>query len=270
MRSVLMHELAHYKRGDLWVNQAQVLLQIFYWYNPLLWVANATLRRLREQAVDEMVLAEMGGEAPAYSAMLLHVAKLALGRPLAALGLMGILEPGRGLTQRIMHIMNRPPPRKTRIGARGFAAVLLLALVALPMGCLPKTESSDSIVCIDNLKQLGVAMRVWENDHNGRLPSDLMSMTNELGTWTILQCPDDKSHHVTSWAQVAAGDVSYSLHTASLSDSDNPQIVVAECPLHHNFLMLDGSVQHLANGHWRADLLANSPKTEASQRPKKN
>ena len=139
MRSVLLHELAHYKRGDLWVNHAQIFLQIVYWYNPLLWLANASIRRAREQAVDEMVLVEMGEEAQAYPATLLHVAKLGLGRPLAAMGLMGILEPGRGLTQRILHIMNRPLPRTARIGARGLAAVLLLALVALPMACRPKT-----------------------------------------------------------------------------------------------------------------------------------
>jgi beta-lactamase regulating signal transducer with metallopeptidase domain len=135
MRPVLLHELAHYKRGDLWVNHAQILLQMVYWYNPLLWLANASIRRAREQAVDEMVLVEMGGEAQAYPATLLHVAKLGLGRPLAAIGLMGIVEPGRGLTQRILHIMNRPLPRTARIGARGLATVLLLALVALPMGC---------------------------------------------------------------------------------------------------------------------------------------
>ncbi len=65
-----------------------------------------------------------------------------MGRPLAALGLMGILEPGRGLTQRILHIMNRPLPRTARIGAQGLAAVLLLALVALPMACRSKTEQT--------------------------------------------------------------------------------------------------------------------------------
>ncbi len=138
MRAVLLHELAHYKRGDLWVNHVQIFLQVVYWYNPLLWLANASIRRAREQAVDEMVLVEMGEEAQTYPATLLHVAKLGMGRPNAALGVMGILEPGRGLTRRIVHIMNRPLPRTARIGAMGLGAVLLLALVALPMACRRK------------------------------------------------------------------------------------------------------------------------------------
>ena len=137
---MLLHELAHYKRGDPWISHAQILLQIAYWYNPLLWLANARTRRAREQAVDEMVLVEMGVEAEAYPTTLLRVAKLGLGRTVAAAGLMGILQPGRGLTQRILHIMSQPVPRTARIGARGLAAVLLLALVTLPMACRRKTE----------------------------------------------------------------------------------------------------------------------------------
>jgi beta-lactamase regulating signal transducer with metallopeptidase domain len=140
MRSVLLHELAHVKRGDLWINQVQILLQIAYWYNPLVWLANARIRRAREQAVDERVLVEMGVEAQTYPATLLHVAKLGLGRQVTAMGLTGILEPGRGLSQRILHIMNRPLPRTARIGARGLAAVLLLAVVAVPMACRRQTE----------------------------------------------------------------------------------------------------------------------------------
>ncbi len=142
MRAVLLHELAHDKRGDLWVNHAQILGQIVYWYNPLLWLANASIRRAREQAVDEMVLVEMGAEAEAYPATLLHVARLSLGQPVAGLGLLGILESGRGLTERILHIMNRPLPRTAQIGGRGLAAVLLLALAALPMACRRNTAAA--------------------------------------------------------------------------------------------------------------------------------
>jgi beta-lactamase regulating signal transducer with metallopeptidase domain len=37
LRSVLLHELAHIRRGDLWINLLQTLLQIAYLYHPLLW-----------------------------------------------------------------------------------------------------------------------------------------------------------------------------------------------------------------------------------------
>ncbi|HNS19679.1 MAG TPA: M56 family metallopeptidase [Sedimentisphaerales bacterium] len=63
LRTVLIHELAHVKRGDLWVNSLQTVLQVVYFYNPLVWLANAIVRRVREQAVDEMVLVALGAHA---------------------------------------------------------------------------------------------------------------------------------------------------------------------------------------------------------------
>ena len=134
LRSILLHELAHFKRGDLWISHAQILLQVFYWYHPLLWLANAVIRRVREQAVDEMVLVELREEAESYPATLVQVAKLALQRPVMSLGLVGILEPGSSLNQRIRHMINHPIPQTARLGIRGLLVIILVALVALPMG----------------------------------------------------------------------------------------------------------------------------------------
>ncbi|UCC99760.1 MAG: M56 family metallopeptidase, partial [Phycisphaerales bacterium] len=47
LKAVLIHELAHTKRGDGWVNLLQTTLQIVYFYNPLVWIANAMIRRVR-------------------------------------------------------------------------------------------------------------------------------------------------------------------------------------------------------------------------------
>jgi len=117
---------------------------------------------------------------------------------------------------------------------------------------------AERIACINNLKQIGLAARIWSNDHNGRLPPDFLSMTNALPSWKVLHCPGDKSRQITSWAQVAAGDVSYKIFTAGLSDSDNPSIIVYECPLHHNVGMLDGSVQQLSEAGMTNQIVIDS------------
>jgi beta-lactamase regulating signal transducer with metallopeptidase domain len=80
LRSILLHELAHIKRGDLWVSFIQTILQIVYIYNPLLWLANAVIRKIREQAVDEMVLAAMGEDAEDYQPARLEPASGRRGR----------------------------------------------------------------------------------------------------------------------------------------------------------------------------------------------
>ncbi len=102
LRAVLLHELAHIKRGDLWVNWAQTILQIIYFYNPLLWFADSTICRVREQAVDETVLAAMGEKIQRYPEMLADVAQLTFNRPALSLGLMGVVESQDVLTKRFM------------------------------------------------------------------------------------------------------------------------------------------------------------------------
>jgi len=92
LRAILLHELAHIKRGDLWVNLAQTILQIIYFYHPLVWLANSMIRKVREQAVDETVLAAMGDKARCYPQQLVDVAKLAFKPPVLSLGFMGLVE----------------------------------------------------------------------------------------------------------------------------------------------------------------------------------
>jgi len=132
-RAVLLHELGHIKRGDLWVNHVQTLLQIFYWYHPLLWLANAVIRRVREQAVDELVMVAMRETEDVYPATLLEVAKLAFLRHGSSLGLVGIAESRHGLKERIQQLLSKPIPRSARLGWVGAMTILLLAAVVLPM-----------------------------------------------------------------------------------------------------------------------------------------
>jgi beta-lactamase regulating signal transducer with metallopeptidase domain len=90
LRDVLFHELAHVKRHDLWVNLAQNVLQVLYFYNPLLLVINAVIRRLREEAADETVRNTIGDTDHAYTQRLAEVATLATRPPAPSLNLVGV------------------------------------------------------------------------------------------------------------------------------------------------------------------------------------
>ncbi len=148
LRTVLLHELIHLRRRDLWVNCAQTLLQIAAWWHPLLWVANARIRRVREEAVDEAVACALRADADTYPATLLEVAKLTFTRPLLTLGLVGILESKNALKQRIRRLLELPPLESTRLKWWQWVAVAALALTALPMaqGQQATDRANDSSV----------------------------------------------------------------------------------------------------------------------------
>ncbi len=91
LRAVLLHQLAHVKRHDLWVNVVQNVVQVLYFYNPFLWLANAVIRRLRDEAADEAVLEMVGEEEDhTYLQRLSDVAGLAVRRPAPSLDFVGI------------------------------------------------------------------------------------------------------------------------------------------------------------------------------------
>lgn len=142
LRSVFLHELAHVKRGDVWVSLMQTILQIAYFYNPLLWMANAIIRKVREQAVDEMVLVAMGEKAEDYPETLLNVSRMTFGRPALNLRLIGIIESKKALERRIMIMLSRPVPKKSRLGICGLMAIFVVGSVILPMGYHPAGQSA--------------------------------------------------------------------------------------------------------------------------------
>jgi beta-lactamase regulating signal transducer with metallopeptidase domain len=137
LRAVLLHELVHLRRGDVWINCLQALVQILYWWHPLLWLANARIRRVREEAVDDAVMLALNEDADTYAPTLLEVAKLSLRRPLASLGLVGILESRSSLRQRIERLLDFRPPRKAGLTLGSALAVLGFTAVAVPMGEAP-------------------------------------------------------------------------------------------------------------------------------------
>ena len=123
----------------------QTLLQIVYFYNPLLWVANAVIRKVREQAVDEMVLAAMGEGAEDYPEALLNISRLTFNRGVLSLRLIGVVESKKALSGRIKHILSRPFPKTAKLGIIGLMAVIVAGAVLLPMAKAEKGKDELSV-----------------------------------------------------------------------------------------------------------------------------
>lgn len=68
--AVLMHELAHVRRVDLWLNLAQVVLETLVFFHPLVLWLSRRMREVREECCDDLVL-QGGIAAPVYARALL-------------------------------------------------------------------------------------------------------------------------------------------------------------------------------------------------------
>ncbi|MBN2590265.1 MAG: M48 family metalloprotease, partial [Sedimentisphaerales bacterium] len=143
LHAILLHEMAHIKRHDLWVNLLQAILQIIYIYNPLLWIANIVIRNVREQAVDEMVLVAMGQQAEEYPKTLLNISRYNFGSAVLSLRLIGVAESKKALIARIKHITSRPFPTNTKLGLTDTLMIIIAAFIFLPMARAEKSIETD-------------------------------------------------------------------------------------------------------------------------------
>lgn len=103
-------------------------------------------------------------------------------------------------------------------------------------------ERAMKIQCVNNMKQMGLAVRIWAGDNNDAFPPDIVCMSNELNTPKILVCPADTGRQVaTGFAAYTDANCSYEYFVGGTAT--DPERVLFRCPIHGNIGLCDGSVQ---------------------------
>jgi beta-lactamase regulating signal transducer with metallopeptidase domain len=109
--TLLVHELAHLKRGDHRVRCLELLATGLYWWFPLVWRARRALREAEEQCCDAWVVWTFPGRVRAYADALVEAVDfLSRAAPLAATSAGG-LGHVRHLKRRLIMIMQGSTPR---------------------------------------------------------------------------------------------------------------------------------------------------------------
>jgi bla regulator protein blaR1 len=130
-RTLLAHELAHYRRRDHWVRCLEFLALGLYWWFPVVWWARRKLREAEEECCDGWVLWTLPEAAKAYASALVETLDFLSGSqralPPVASGL-GQLDL---LRRRLAMIMRGNTPQ--RLGGIGLMTVVGLGALLLPL-----------------------------------------------------------------------------------------------------------------------------------------
>lgn len=131
LRTIILHELAHWQRRDHWVRPLEMVVTALYWWHPAVWWARAELREAEEQCCDAWVIATIEGAERAYALALLEtVAFLSRTRvplPVSASGIGQVSHLRRRLT------MIMTGHKRRSLTWAGCAALLAIGLLALPL-----------------------------------------------------------------------------------------------------------------------------------------
>ncbi len=130
--TLVLHELAHLRRGDHRLRFVELVVTILYWWHPLVWWVRHALRDAEEACCDAWVVWAFPDSARSYAETLLETLDFLnhcdRSEPLLASGF-GTVD---HLRRRLTMIMSGTIPR--RLGAWGALGSLALATVLLPVG----------------------------------------------------------------------------------------------------------------------------------------
>ena len=149
----------------------------------------------------------------------------------------------------------------------GYIGLVISLALLLPVFMRPQPH--DHVYCPNNMKQIGLAFRVWAEDNNGNFPFNLSTnkggtlelcrpgadgfdrnaafhfqvMSNELATPRLLNCPDDaKRSPALNFESLRPENVGYLLRSGTNLNPQSREILLV-CPIHHYVLLCDGTVQ---------------------------
>jgi beta-lactamase regulating signal transducer with metallopeptidase domain len=146
LRLILMHELAHVRRGDHLVRWLDWAVVAWLWWNPLASIARRGLRSTEELACDALVLRTRGTAPREYGRCLLSVAESLAGSAFRAPVQACTMGDGGSLEQRIRFIMSgslqRRPSLPVRLATVAVAAVSMAGTVAC--GSVARPEAAPS------------------------------------------------------------------------------------------------------------------------------
>ncbi|MBI1194858.1 MAG: tetratricopeptide repeat protein [Gammaproteobacteria bacterium] len=163
LRHVFLHELAHVKRRDLWLNLLIEIAQALHWFNPFVWLAGRQMRLEREIACDQIALAASGPDsARAYGETILFLLETVGRRPSLA-PLVGIAEEKSSARARLREI--------SELGRRRHRAWLVLpAALVLILGGLTDAQTPSASPAPDSALDSALTTRNQEdNDWKSRL-----------------------------------------------------------------------------------------------------
>jgi beta-lactamase regulating signal transducer with metallopeptidase domain len=142
---VLLHELAHIQRKDLWVSLFQELLAIIFWWSPVMRLINKKIHLSRELACDYRAAQQLSSHKQ-YAQSLLDCARLMVVEKRNVMS-MGLFSKRKELNMRINEML------KPTYSKRPKASTIVMTCLTLAITSTTIAQTAIPKVAIDSVKQ---------------------------------------------------------------------------------------------------------------------
>lgn len=157
LRHVFIHELTHYKSGDLIQIMLMNLLSGIYWFNPLVWICFSKMRADMEVLCDQRVLHYIDNENQiGYIKTILSFAGKTHKSPVAA-----ALSLNDGRARMENRVRGMFKPRKTKKSVAVTAAILAVLMLAVNLltACQPTPDKAAVVNKNDGALEQAIAAK---------------------------------------------------------------------------------------------------------------
>lgn len=143
LEAILVHELAHIKRHDYLVNLFQSVMEVCFFFHPVFWYINKTIKEQRENACDDLVI-ENGIKRESLAYGLANVLNYSQNNPPeVAMAAVKRQNPTLNRIKRIMGVSNSPTQPTT---LTSMLMIFTLLFGATLLVSADKTQQFDDIV----------------------------------------------------------------------------------------------------------------------------
>lgn len=145
VRAVLLHELTHFRRRDLWWNLTARIVVVVLWPQPLLWIVGRETERVAEEVCDLSVV-QGGCAAKDYARCLLDLSERLTLRPVERTVAAGVVPRQSALGSRVKRILDVSRRQEMTISrrVRVVAAVLTLGAIGLSLSLVSVEAKNDN------------------------------------------------------------------------------------------------------------------------------
>ncbi|MEA1987192.1 MAG: M56 family metallopeptidase, partial [Candidatus Marinimicrobia bacterium] len=138
LKSILAHELAHIKRLDIIPIFMQTFVNIFYFFNPFIWLANRHINFYRERVCDEIALTNLGIEPSNYGKTLLTNLELLFVKKTKPIFANNLFQTKKIIIRRLESLFKNKEKIMLKLKKTQWMFLIILAILTVMLSCEKK------------------------------------------------------------------------------------------------------------------------------------